>query len=131
MKLRSIAIALAFWASLLSTSFAQQIPKARQQRLIALAKQLHLTSKQAKKLYPIMQAQEPQLKAIRNDSSLSRVEKLHRIHAVQDASDPQVKAILTPAQFEQLQAIRRQRRAQLLAEAKSQMHRGGAARSAH
>ena len=64
MKLRSIAIALAFWASLLSTSFAQQIPKARQQRLIALAKQLHLTSKQAKKLYPIMQAQEPQQRPI-------------------------------------------------------------------
>jgi Spy/CpxP family protein refolding chaperone len=131
MKLRSIAIALAFWASLLSTSFAQQIPKARQQRLIALAKQLHLTSKQAKKLYPIMQAQEPQLKAIRNDSSLSRVEKLHRFHAVQDASDPQVKAILTPAQFQQLQAIRQQRRAQLLAKAKSNPHRGEAARSAH
>ena len=131
MKLRSIAIALVFCASLLSTSYAQQIPKARQQRLIALAKQLRLTRKQAKQLYPIMQAQEPQLQAIRNDSSLSRVEKLHRFHAVQDASDPQVKAILTPAQFEQLQTIRRHRRAQLLAEAKSHQHQGEAARSAH
>ena len=74
MKLRSIAIVLAFCVSLLSTSYAQQIPKARQQRLMALAKQLHLTRKQAKRLYPIMQAQEPQLQAIRNDSSLSRVE---------------------------------------------------------
>jgi hypothetical protein len=131
MKLRSIAIALVFCASLLSTSYAQQIPKARQQRLIALAKQLRLTRKQAKQLYPIMQAQEPQLQAIRNDSSLSRVEKLHRFHAVQDASDPQVKAILTPAQFEQLQTIRRHRRAQLLAEAKGHQHQGEAARSAH
>jgi len=135
MKLRSIAIALlAFCVSLLSTpstSYAQQIPKARQQRLTALAKQLNLTRKQAQKLYPIMQAQEPQLRAIRNDASLSRVEKLHRFHAVQDASDPQVKAILTPAQFQQLQAIRQQRRAQLLTEAKSNPNRGGAARSAH
>jgi Spy/CpxP family protein refolding chaperone len=131
MKLRSIAIALAFCVSLLFTSYAQQIPKDRQQRLIALAKQLHLTRKQAKQLYPIMQAQEPQLQAIRNDPSLSRVKKLHRLHAVQDASDPQVKAILTPAQFQQLQAIRQQRRAQLLAEAKSHSHQGGAARSAH
>ena len=131
MRLRSIAIALAFWVSLLPTSYAQQIPKARQQRLIALAKQLRLTNKQAKKLYPIMQAQEPQLQAIRNDASLSRVEKLHRFHAVQDASDPQVKAILTPAQFQQLQAIRKHRRAQLLAEAKSHPHQGAAARSEH
>jgi|SRR3954470_16284438 len=131
MKLHSIAIALALSVSLLSTSYAQQIPKARQQRLEALAKQLHLTRKQAKRLYPIMQAQEPQLRAIRNDSSLSRVEKLRRFHAVQDASDPQVKMILTPAQFQQLQAMRQQRRAQMLAEARSHPQRGGAARSAH
>ena len=130
MKTRSIALALAFCVSLLSTPYAQQIPKARQQRLLALAKQIGVTRKQAKQLYPIMRAQEPQLQAIRNDPSLSRVEKLHRFHAVQDASDPQVKAILTPDQFEQLQTIRRHRRAQLLAEAKSQPHRGAAARSA-
>lgn len=131
MRLRRIAIALAFCSSLLFTSYAQQIPKARQQRLMALAKQLNLTHKQARQLYPIMQAQEPQLQAIRNDPSLSRVEKLRRLHAVQDASNPQVKAILTPAQFEQLQAIRQQRRAQLMAEAKSHLHQGGAARSGH
>jgi periplasmic protein CpxP/Spy len=131
MKPRSIALALAFCISLLSTSYAQQIPKARQQRLIALAKQLHLTRKQAKQLYPIMQAQEPQLQAIRNDASLSRVEKLKRFHAVQDASDPQVKAILTPEQLQRLQVIRQKRRAQLMAEAKSNRHQGEAARSAH
>jgi Spy/CpxP family protein refolding chaperone len=135
MKPRSIALALAFCVSLLSaslsTSYAQQIPEARQQRLMALAKQLHLTRKQAKQLYPIMQAQEPQLQAIRNDASLSRVEKLKRFHAVQDASNPQVKAILTPEQFQRLQVIRQKRRAQLMAEAKSSRHQGEAARSAH
>jgi Spy/CpxP family protein refolding chaperone len=130
MKPRSIAVALAFCVFLLSTSsYAQQMPKARQQRLMALAKQLDLTRKQAKQLFPIMQAQEPQLQAIRNDPSLSRVEKLKRFHAVQDASDPQVKAILTPAQFQQLQAIRRKRRAELLQAAQSHAHQGGAARS--
>jgi Spy/CpxP family protein refolding chaperone len=129
MKPRSIALALAFCVSLLSPSYAQQIPKARQQKLIALAKQLHVTRKQAKQLFPIMQAQEPQLQAIRDDPSLSRVEKLHRLHSVQDASDPQVKAILTPSQFEQLQVIRQHRRAQIMAEAKSHPHHGAAARS--
>jgi periplasmic protein CpxP/Spy len=116
--------------SSLSTSYAQQIPKAREQRLIAMAKQLHVTHKQAKQLFPIMKAQEPQLQAIRNDPSLSRVEKLNRLHEVQDASDPQVKAILTPAQFQQLQMIRQHRRAQLMAEAKGHPnHQGSAARS--
>lgn len=130
MKPRSIALALAFCVSLVSTplvstSHAQQMPKARQQRLMALGKQLHLTHKQAKQLIPILNAQEPQLQAIRNDQSLSRVEKLQRLHAVHDQSDPQVKGILTPQQFQQLQAIRQQRRAQLIQAAKSQ---DGAAR---
>jgi hypothetical protein len=131
MKPRSIALALAFCVSLLSMSYAQQIPKARQQRLMALAKELRLTRTQAKRLYPIMQAQEPQLQAIRNDASLSRVQKLKRFHAVQDASDPQVKAILKPEQFQRLQVIRQKRRAQLMAEAMSHAHQGEAARSVH
>jgi Spy/CpxP family protein refolding chaperone len=104
------------------------MPKARQQRLIALGKQLHLTQKQAKQLIPILNAEEPQLQAIRNDQSLSRMEKLHRFHAVHDQSDSQVKAILTPQQYKQLQVIRQQRRAQLMQAAKSNPHQGRAAR---
>ena len=77
----------------------------------------------------ILNAEEPKLRAIRNDPSLSRAEKLRRLQAVHDASDPQVKAILTPAQFQQLQAFRQQRRAQFMAAAKSNPHQGGAARS--
>src|SRR5262249_48062160 len=115
MKPRSIALALAFCVSfvstpLVSTSYAQ-MPKARQQRLMVSEKQLHLTRKQAKQLLPILNAEEPKLQAIRNDQSLSRVEKLQRLQAVHAASDPQVKAILTPAQFQQLQVFRQQRRA--------------------
>ena len=126
MKPRNIAIALAFCVSLVSTSYAQPIPKARIQRLEAVAKQLHLTRKQEKQLVPILQAEEPKLQAIRNDQSLSRVEKLQRLRAVHDASTPQVKAILTAEQFQQLQVIRQQRRAQLMQAVRNQ---GGAART--
>jgi Spy/CpxP family protein refolding chaperone len=133
MKPRSVAILLGFSVfsvspPLVSTSYAQ-MPKTRQERLMATAKRLHVTRKQAKQLYPILNAEEPKLRAIRNDPSLSRAEKLRRLQAVHDASDPQVKAILTPAQFQQLQAFRQQRRAQFMAAAKSNPHQGGAARS--
>ena len=128
MKPRSIAIALAFCVSLVSTSYAQPIPQARLQRLEAVAKQLHLTRKQEKELVPILRAEEPKLQAIKNDQSLSRAEKLQRLRAVHDESNPQVKAILTPAQYRQLQAIRQQRRAQLMQAAKSNPRQGGAAR---
>jgi hypothetical protein len=38
MKLRNIALALALCVPLVSTSYAQQIPKSRQERLTAVAK---------------------------------------------------------------------------------------------
>ena len=133
MKPRGIAILLAFCVSslsplLVSTSYAQ-MPASRQHRLMATAKRLHVTRKQAKQLYPILNAEEPKLRAIRNDQSLSRVEKLRRLQAVHDASNPQIKKILTPAQFQQLQAFRQQRRAQFMAAAKSNPHQGEASRS--
>jgi len=130
MKPRSLAIALVFGMSLLSTSYAQSIPQGRLQRLEAVAKQLHLTPEQEKQLVPILQAEEPKLQAIKNDQSLSREEKLLRLRAVHDESNPQVKAILTPAQYKQLQVIRQKRRAQLMMQAaKSNPHQGRAARS--
>ena len=132
MNSRSIATVLAFCVSLVSTSLAStsyaQMPKSRQQRLMVTAKRIGVTRKQAKRLYPILNAEEPKLQAIRNDPSLSRIEKLKRIQAVHDQSTPQVKAILTPAQFQKLQMFRKQRRAELMAAAKSNPHQGGAAR---
>ena len=117
MKLRIIGIPLALRVPLESTSYAQQIPKSRQERLMAVAKQLHITRKQAMQLLPILKAEEPKLQAIRSATSLSRMERLRRLRAVHEASDPQVKAILTPAQYKLLQVIRQNRRAQLMAEA--------------
>ena len=131
MNSRTIATVLAFCVSLVSTSLAStsyaQMPKSRQQRLMVTAKRIGVTRKQAKRLYPILNAEEPKLQAIRNDSSLSRVEKLKRLQAVHDQSTPQIKAILTPAQFQQLQAHRQQRRAQLMAAVKAQKQTQGSA----
>ena len=130
MKPRSIAMALALSVSLVSTSYAQPIPQNRLHRLEAVAKQLHLTREQEKQLVPILRAEEPKLQAIKNDTSLSRAEKLQQLRAVHNESDPQVRAILTPAQYQQLQPMRRQRRAELMAQAaRSNPHLGGAARS--
>ena len=127
MKLRNIALAVSLCVPLISTSHAQKMPKERQERLMAVAKQLHVTHKQAKQLFPILNAEEPQLQAIRNDPSLSRTEKIQRLQAVHEQSDPQIKAILTPAQFQQLQAYRQQRRDVLMAAAKAQMQSEGSA----
>src|SRR5260370_4245984 len=131
MKPRCIAIAVGFCVSLVSTSLVStsyaQMPKSRQQKLKAVGKELHVTPKQAKQLLPILNAEEPQLQAIRNDPSLSRAEKLQRMWAVHDQSTPQIKALLTPAQFQQLQAHRQERRPTSSARAGPQL--AGQARS--
>jgi hypothetical protein len=120
MKPRNVVIALALSVVLLYASYAQSAAaKAREQRLKAIAMQLHLTRQQEKRLIPIMRAEEPQLEAIRNDRSLSPAQKLQRLHAVTDAANPQVQAILTPQQYQQLLAIRQKRRAELMQAAKS------------
>jgi periplasmic protein CpxP/Spy len=118
MKLHKILIVLACCAALVVTSYAQ-IPKARMERLKAVAKELNLTPDQEKRLIPILRAEEPRLEAIRDDSSLSRVQKLRQLQAVHQESDPQVKAILTPEQYQKLQEIRQRRRAELMQTARS------------
>ncbi len=120
MKPCRVAIVLAFCTSALLTSYAQS--DARTQRLKEVAKQLHLTRHQEEQLIPIMKAEEPKLEAIKNDPSLSRVQKLQRLQAVHDESNPQVKSILTPEQYQQLQDIRQKRRAQLMQAAKNKQN---------
>ena len=86
-----------------STTTAQKMDK-----LEALAKQLNLTPEQKMKLLPILKADAPKLQAIKDDTSLTGMQKLEKIRAIREQSNPQVEAILTPQQFQQLQDIRRQ-----------------------
>ena len=118
MKPRSVAIVMAFCASALFTLYGQS--EARTRRLEETAKQLHLTHHQEQQLIPILKAEEPKLEAIKNDPSLSKAQKMQQLQAVHDQKNPQLKSILTPQQYQQLQDIRRKRRAQVLEEKENQ-----------
>jgi hypothetical protein len=48
------------------------------------------------------------VEAIKNDNSLSKIQKIQRLRAIHQQTDPQMKAILSPAQYQKLQAIRQQ-----------------------
>ena len=91
-------------------ALAQQAAAKEQKldRLEELSKQLNLTPEQKVKLLPILKADAPKLEAIKNNTSLTKLQKLEQIRAVHQQSDPQVKAILTPEQYQQLQTIRQQ-----------------------
>ena len=100
------ALCSATFILLASTSYAQKsggLSKAE-----AIAQQLNLTPEQKVKILPILRDEVPKVNAIKNDNSVSNMQKMQQIRAIHQQTDPQMKAILSPAQYEKLKAIRQQ-----------------------
>src|SRR5215204_3269209 len=91
---------------LASTSYAQTSGKLS--KLEAISQQLNLTPQQKVKVLPILRDELPKVQAIKNDNSLTRMQKAQQVRAIHQQTDPQMKAILTPEQYQKLQAIRQQ-----------------------
>jgi hypothetical protein len=105
-SVRLIVTTLCFgaFALLTSTSSAQN----RVAKVEAIAQQLNLTPQQKAKIMPILREEAPKVQAIKNDNSMSRMQKLQAVKAIHQQTDPQMKAILSPEQYQKLQGIRRQ-----------------------
>jgi hypothetical protein len=101
--LTSAACLLAFL--ILAPAAPGQNPKA-EEKVIALAQQLKLTPQQDLEVLPILKAEAPKVEAIKNDPSLSGMQKMRQLHAIHSENAPQLQKILSPAQYQQLQAIR-------------------------
>ena len=94
----------AVFALLAPTSFAEKgsaMAKAQ-----AIGQQLNLTPQQKEKILPILAAEAPKVNAIKNDNSLSKMQKMQQVRAIHQQTDPQMKAILSPQQYEKLKQIR-------------------------
>ncbi len=79
----------------------------RAAKVEAISQQLNLTPEQKAKVLPILREEGPKVQAIKNDNSLSRMQKMQAVKAIHQQTDPQMKAILSPEQYQKLQAIRR------------------------
>ncbi len=101
--LTSVVCLLAFL--ILAPAAPAQNPAA-EAKVIALAQQLKLTPQQDVEVLPILKAEAPKLEAIKNDPSLSGMQKMRQLRAIHNESAPQLQKILSPAQYQQLQAIR-------------------------
>ena len=84
-----------------------QAPAAAE-KFAGVAKQLNLTPQQKMQMIPILESEAPRVAAIKNDSTLTKVQKLEQLKAVHNENDPKVRSILTPDQYQQLQKIRQQ-----------------------
>jgi len=100
------ALFVAIFALLAPASFAQKgqvMSKAQ-----AMAQQLSLTPQQKEKIVPILASEVPKLQHIKNDNSLSTVQKMQEVRALHQQTDPQMKAILSSEQYQKLKQIRAQ-----------------------
>src|SRR5213080_1544149 len=103
--LTSTACLLAFL--ILAPTAPGQSPEA-EAKVIALAQQLKLTPQQEVEVLPILKAEAPKFDAIKNDPSLSGMQKMKQLHAIHSENAPQLQKILSPEQYQELQAIREQ-----------------------
>ncbi len=73
-----------------------------------LEQNLSVSPQQSAQIVPILANEGRKVIAIRNNNSLSNVQKSEGVKTLQKQSDPQLKAILSSAQYDKLKVIRYQ-----------------------
>jgi Spy/CpxP family protein refolding chaperone len=78
-------------------------------QLKRLSKQLSLTSGQQQKIKPILENQVQQMQSLRQDTSLSREDRMSKFQQIHQDAVTQIKAVLTSdqqAKFDKMQTMR-------------------------
>ena len=78
------------------------------QHLQMLSEKLNLTDDQKAKLRPILQDQMQQMKAVREDSSLSEEQKRAKMKPIHESLHDQINAVLTPEQQAKFKQMRQE-----------------------
>jgi periplasmic protein CpxP/Spy len=78
------------------------------QHLQVLSEKLSLTDDQKATLKPILQDQMQQMKAVREDSSLSQEQKRTKLKSIHEALHDQINAVLTPDQQAKFKQMRQE-----------------------
>ena len=73
-----------------------------------LSEKLNLTEDQKAKLKPIFQDQAQQLKAVRDDTSLTPEQKAAKKKVIHETTHDQINAVLTPEQQEKFKAMKQE-----------------------
>jgi len=73
-----------------------------------LQQYLSVSPQQSAQIAPILANEGRKVMAIRNNNSLSSVQKTQEVTSLQKQSDPQLKAILSSAQYDKLKVVRYQ-----------------------
>lgn len=74
--------------------------------------ELQLTPDQKQKIATVVDDENKQISAVRDDNSMSMEQKQQKVLAIRQAGTPRIKAILTPDQLQKLAAIQQRMREQ-------------------
>ena len=79
-------------------------------RLERLSKELKLTDEQKTQLKPILEEQQKQFQALRDDNTLTREERMSKMQQIRKSTQEQMNSVLTPDQQAKLQKMNENRR---------------------
>jgi len=82
---------------------AQGIEKAE-----TVAHELKLTPQQEAKVLPILRQEAPKIQQIKNNPSMSGMQKMRELRAIHSETAPELQQVLSPEQYQKLQSIREQ-----------------------
>ena len=112
-----LLFALLISVLLASFAFAQDSSSQNQSnaadRLQKMAQELNLTDAQKEKIKPIVEDEAKQLQALRDDSSLSRRQKMSKFKAIHSQSASQIRPLLTPDQQKKLDQMKEETKQQM------------------
>jgi periplasmic protein CpxP/Spy len=80
-------------------------PMSPDQRLQMLTKQLNLTTDQQSKIKPILENESQQMQTLRQDSSLSREDRMSKMQQIRQSSNEQIKSNLNSDQQQKFEEM--------------------------
>ena len=108
MKLKAISLVLLILtnAVVLAQTPDPEHEKLAAERLQEISTQLNLTEDQKEKIKPVLMKEAPKLKALKEDTSLTRRKRFQGLRAIMDETSASLKPILSADQLKALQKMR-------------------------
>jgi hypothetical protein len=83
-------------------------------QMAELSQKLQLTDQQKKDLTPIVRQRDKQIKALKANTSMGKLQKLRKAAEIQENFKNEAAKVLNPDQTKKLEALQAERRAQLI-----------------
>jgi hypothetical protein len=109
-RFRVSFVAAVLLCGIVFPALAQNVPALQ---MAELSKKLQLTDQQRKELTPIVEERDKEIKALKADTSMGKLQKLRRVSEIQTSFRDHAAEHLNADQVKKLEALQAERRAKL------------------